>query len=77
MQRLVNNNRGIVFSALPVPMAANATMEYLMPTLINNCNVTEERRFLRDPCRDLISRTVSDMPLLVRYIGEGEVRQKM
>jgi hypothetical protein len=38
----VNNNKGMVFSAQSVPMVAHATMEYVMPSLSNNCIVTEE-----------------------------------
>jgi hypothetical protein len=49
------NNRGMVFSAQSVPMAAHATMEYVMHSLSNNCTATEERCFLRGPCRDVIS----------------------
>jgi hypothetical protein len=37
------NNRGMVFSALSVAMAAHATMEYVMPSLSNNCTATEEQ----------------------------------
>jgi hypothetical protein len=32
----VNHKRGMVFSAQFVPMAAYATMEYVMPSLSNN-----------------------------------------
>jgi hypothetical protein len=53
------HNRGIVFSAGSVPMAANATFEYVMPPLSNNRTPTKERRFLRGPCRD-VSRTVCE-----------------
>jgi hypothetical protein len=38
----VNNNRGIVFSAQSMLMAANATTEYIMPLLSNNCTTAEE-----------------------------------
>jgi hypothetical protein len=41
-------------------MAAAATVEYVMPPLSNNRISTEERRFLRGPCRDVTSRTVSE-----------------
>jgi hypothetical protein len=34
-QRPVNNNRGIVFYAQSVPMAVQATVEYIMPSLSN------------------------------------------
>jgi hypothetical protein len=54
-QRIVNG--GMVFSAQSVPMATHATVEYVMPSLSNNCTATKERCFLRGPCRDLISRT--------------------
>jgi hypothetical protein len=60
-QRHVNNNRGMVFSAPAVPMAAHATMEYGMPQLRNNRTATEERCFLRGLCRDVISRAVSKL----------------
>jgi hypothetical protein len=42
-QRPVNNNRRIVFYAQSVPMAAHATVEYVMPSLSNNYTATEER----------------------------------
>jgi hypothetical protein len=51
------NNRGMVSSAQSMPMAAHATMEYVMPSLSNNYTATEERRFLCSSCRDVISRT--------------------
>jgi hypothetical protein len=35
-QRSVNSKRGMVFSALSVPMAAQATMQYVMPPHGNN-----------------------------------------
>jgi hypothetical protein len=41
----VNNKRGIVFSAHLLPMAAKATMEYIMPSINNNYTATEERCF--------------------------------
>jgi hypothetical protein len=56
-QRPVNNNRGKVFSAQCVPMAAHATMEYAMPSLSNNCTATDEPCFLLGPFRDVKSRT--------------------
>jgi hypothetical protein len=42
----LNNNRGMVISVQSVPMAANATMDYVMPSLSNSCT-TEEQCFLR------------------------------
>jgi hypothetical protein len=39
-QQTVNNNKGMVFSAQSVPMAAHAKMEYVMPSLSNNCTAT-------------------------------------
>jgi hypothetical protein len=51
------NNRGMVFSSQSVAMAAHATMEYVMPSLSNNCTATEERCLIRGPCRNVISRT--------------------
>jgi hypothetical protein len=53
----INNNRGMVFSALSVIMAAHTIMEYVMPSLNNKCTVTEEQCFLFGLCRDVISRT--------------------
>jgi hypothetical protein len=50
------NNRGMVFSAKSVAMVAHARMEYVMPSLSNNCTATEERCLLRGPCRDIMSR---------------------
>jgi hypothetical protein len=35
------NIRGMVFSAQSMLMAAHATMEYVMPSLSNNCTMTE------------------------------------
>jgi hypothetical protein len=58
-QRPINNKRGIVFSARSVPMAAQATVDYIMPPLNNNCAATEKWCFLCDPCQDILSRTVS------------------
>jgi hypothetical protein len=49
-----------VISAQPVQMAAGETMEYAMPPLSNNCTPTEERCFLSGPCRDVISKTISE-----------------
>jgi hypothetical protein len=56
-QRPLNNNGENVFSEESVQMAANTTMEYVMPTLSNSCTATGERCFLRGPCRDAISKT--------------------
>jgi hypothetical protein len=44
------NNRGTVFSAQTVPMAAHATMKCVMPPLNNNCTLTEEWCFQHGPC---------------------------
>jgi hypothetical protein len=55
-QRPVNNNRGMVFCAQSVPMAAHATVEYIMQSRSNSCTATEERCFLRCPCQYIISR---------------------
>jgi hypothetical protein len=43
MQWPVNNNRGMVFSAQSMLMAVHITMEYIMPSLSNNCTAIEER----------------------------------
>jgi hypothetical protein len=51
------NNRVMVFSAQSMPMAAHATMVYVMPSLSNNCTATEEGCFLCCPCRGVIRRT--------------------
>jgi hypothetical protein len=51
----VNNNRGMVFSVQSVPMAEH-TIEYVMPSVSNNCTATEEWCFLLGPCRYGISR---------------------
>jgi hypothetical protein len=60
-----------VFSAWSVPMAAHATMEHVMPPLSNNRTATDERCFLRGPCRDVISRTVSEESVSgVESVGE-------
>jgi hypothetical protein len=44
------NNRSMVFSEQSVTMAAHATVEYIMPSLSNNCTATEEWCFLCSPC---------------------------
>jgi hypothetical protein len=62
-------NGGMVFSAQSVPMAAHATVEYVMPSLSNSCCATEERCFLRGPCRDVISRTLRSQ--MVTWRGGG------
>jgi hypothetical protein len=62
-------------------MAANATIEYAMLSLRNSCTATEERCFIRCPCRDT-SRPVIQCPEViqnhdnehVRGIGQGEAR---
>jgi hypothetical protein len=36
-RQLSVNNRGMVYSAQSVPMAAHKTMEYIMPSLSKNC----------------------------------------
>jgi hypothetical protein len=59
-QRNVNKNRGVVFSARCVPMSAQAAMEYVMSSLSSSCTAADERCFLRVPCRDFISRTISE-----------------
>jgi hypothetical protein len=41
-QRRVNDKRGMVFCAQSVPMGEQATMEYIIPPLSNNCIATEE-----------------------------------
>jgi hypothetical protein len=56
----VNSNRRVVFSAQSMPMAVNATMEYVMPPLSNNCTAREEWCFLRGPYQNVIDRMVSD-----------------
>jgi hypothetical protein len=55
-----------VLSAQPVPMAAHATMEYVIPSLSKNCTATEEQCFLRGPCRNVISRTNYELQLETR-----------
>jgi hypothetical protein len=52
-QRSVKNNRGMMFSVQSLPMAANATMEYVMPSLSNSRTLTEERCFLHGPAKML------------------------
>jgi hypothetical protein len=47
---LGNSESGNVFSAWCAPMATNAAMD----------SVTEERCFPRDPCGDILSRTISE-----------------
>jgi hypothetical protein len=43
------NNRGMVFSVQSMPMVVHASMEYVMPSLTNNCTAAEEQCFL---CKD-------------------------
>jgi hypothetical protein len=57
-QRPVNNDRGMMFSAQTLPMVAHATMEYVTPSLSNNCTITEERCFLCSPYRGYIKSLV-------------------
>jgi hypothetical protein len=47
----------MVFSAQSMPMAAHTTIEYVTPSLSNNCTATEKRCFLHSPRQDVISRT--------------------
>jgi hypothetical protein len=61
----------MAFSVQSVPMAAHATMEYIMPPLSNNRNATEEQCFLCGPCQDVISRRVSE-ELLTQSVSEVE-----
>jgi hypothetical protein len=49
-----------VFCARAMRMSADAAMEYVMLPLNNKRTAAEERCFLRDPCRDVISKTVSE-----------------
>jgi hypothetical protein len=58
-QRPVNKNRRMAFSAEFVPMAAHATMQYVMPSLSNNCTTREERHFLGNACEMLSAEQVS------------------
>jgi hypothetical protein len=51
------NNKEMVFSVQFMSMAAHTTMEYIIPSLSNNCMATEERCFLRGPWRYVISKT--------------------
>jgi hypothetical protein len=39
-QWCINNNRGMLFSAMSILMAAHARIKYVMPLLSNNCSVT-------------------------------------
>jgi hypothetical protein len=47
MQQPVKKSIGMVFSEQSVPIAAHATVEYVMASLSNSCIATEERCFLR------------------------------
>jgi hypothetical protein len=53
----INNSRGMMFFAQSVLMAGHTTVEYIMPSLSNNCTATEEWCFLHGLCQDVISRT--------------------
>jgi hypothetical protein len=59
-----------VFSVRSEPMAAHAIMEYVIPPLSNGCTATGERCFLRCPCRDVISKTVSVESVSEDLVGE-------
>jgi hypothetical protein len=41
----VNSNIEVVFPAQFMPMAAHATMKYVMPSLSNNCIAKEKQCF--------------------------------
>jgi hypothetical protein len=69
----VNFNRRIVFSAQSVPMAAHVTMDYVMASLNNNYIATEERCFLRGPCRELLGFNRCEL-LLLEAGGWGRER---
>jgi hypothetical protein len=72
----VNSNRGKVFSVRSLPMAAQATMQYVVPPLSNNCTATDKRCFLCGPCRKVISRqlvrskSVSGVRVSEELVGE-------
>jgi hypothetical protein len=53
-QRPANNKREMVFSAQSVIVAANATMEHVMPSLSNTYTATKQRCSLCGPCRGYI-----------------------
>jgi hypothetical protein len=59
-QRLVNNNREMIFPARSVPMAVHTIMDCIIPPISNNFTAKEEQCFLRGPYRDVKSRTVSE-----------------
>jgi hypothetical protein len=54
MQRHINNNKGMVFSARSFLMAEQPMVEYVMPPPSNNCTATEECSYLCGPCEDVI-----------------------
>jgi hypothetical protein len=60
------NKKEMIFSAQSVPMAAHATIEYVMASLSSNSTATEERCFLCDPCRYVISRWAPVRPTTPR-----------
>jgi hypothetical protein len=41
-QRPVKNNRGMAFSTQSMPMAAHATLDYVVPSLSNKFTATQE-----------------------------------
>jgi hypothetical protein len=51
----------MVSSAQSVPVAAHAIMEYVMPSLSTKQTETEKQCFLRDPRRDVLSRTTYEL----------------
>jgi hypothetical protein len=72
------NNREMVFSAQTVPMAAHATMEYLTPSLINNCTAAEERCFLHslDTLQVFLNSTLNSQPTIghcIIYLVSGKM----
>jgi hypothetical protein len=67
-QQPVNNNRGMVFSMQSMPMAAHATMKYVMPSLSNNCTATEEQCFLCGQCQGYIMSLVESQSYAICVI---------
>jgi hypothetical protein len=52
MQWPINNNREMVFSSQPVPMAVNATVDVIL--LLSNNYTTTERQFFYAVCANML-----------------------
>jgi hypothetical protein len=70
----VNNNKEIVFSAQSIPIAAQATKDYIMLSLSSNYTVIEEQRFLSGMCRATLYRTSYHLALQDGAVSDETVK---